>query len=32
VLVAGSAIYTGNPRDYRRNIEALRTAATALAA
>jgi ribulose-phosphate 3-epimerase len=32
VLVAGSAIFTGNPRDYRRNIQALRTAATALAA
>jgi ribulose-phosphate 3-epimerase len=32
VLAAGSAIFTGNPRDYRRNITALRTAATTLAA
>jgi len=32
VLVAGSAIFTGNPRDYQRNIAALRTAATSLAA
>jgi ribulose-phosphate 3-epimerase len=32
VLVAGSAIFTGNLRDYRRNIAALRTAATTLAA
>jgi ribulose-phosphate 3-epimerase len=32
VLVAGSAIFTGSVRDYRRNIAALREAATTIAA
>jgi ribulose-phosphate 3-epimerase len=32
VLIAGSAIMSGNPKGYRRNITALRTAATSLAA
>ena len=32
VLAAGSSIMAGGPRDYRRNITALRTAATTLAA
>jgi ribulose-phosphate 3-epimerase len=32
VLVAGSAIFTGGARNYRRNIAALRSAATTLAA